>query len=165
MAVMAQRHQAIRSTLRRRPSREFPLQHPPGQRRWYSHTSRSSPDQATLADNKADPALRAHRCARLCATRATRRGTMIRKSRTASQLQDEVSRRIHRLPDIVEEGVKIRVPRPQLQEPDATGCNWDMKHFGNLAGYARDVAAIVAAVRKEFNLSTETKDLGGPFDD
>jgi hypothetical protein len=90
---------------------------------------------------------------------------MIRKSRTASQLQDEVSRRIHRLPDIVEEGVKIRVPRPQLQEPDATGCNWDMKHFGNLAGYARDVAAIVAAVRKEFNLSTETKDLGGLFDD
>jgi hypothetical protein len=90
---------------------------------------------------------------------------MIRKSRTASQLQDEVTRRIHRLPDIVEEGVKIRVPRPQLQEPDATGCNWDMKHFGNLAGYARDVAAIVAAVRKEFNLSTETKDLGGLFDD
>jgi hypothetical protein len=88
---------------------------------------------------------------------------MIRKTRTASQLQDEVSRRIQRLPGLVEEGAKIRVPRPQLQEPDATGCNWDIKHFGNLAGYERDVAAIVAAVRKEFNLSTETKDLNSLF--
>ncbi|HEY4352939.1 MAG TPA: hypothetical protein VGN31_17035 [Paraburkholderia sp.] len=90
---------------------------------------------------------------------------MIRKPRTASQLQDEVSRRIQRLPDIADEGVKIRVPRPQLQEPDATGCNWDMKHFGNLAGHERDVAAIVAAVRKEFNLSTETRDLNNLFGD
>jgi hypothetical protein len=90
---------------------------------------------------------------------------MIRKTRTASQLQDEVSRRIQRLPDIVEEGVKIRVPRPQLQPPDASGCNWDMKHFGNLAGHERSVAAIVAAVRKEFNLSTDTKDLGSLFGD
>ncbi|CAB3747698.1 hypothetical protein [Paraburkholderia solisilvae] len=90
---------------------------------------------------------------------------MIRKTRTASQLQDEVSRRIQRLPDIVEEGVKIRVPRPQLQQPDASGCNWDMKHFGNLAGHERSVAAIVAAVRKEFSLSTDTKDLNSLFGD
>ncbi|MFC0399931.1 hypothetical protein [Paraburkholderia rhizosphaerae] len=90
---------------------------------------------------------------------------MIRKTRTASQLQDEVSRRIQRLQEVVDEGVKIRVPRPQLQEPDATGCNWDIKHFGNLGGYQRDVAAIVAAVRKEFNLSTEEKDLNSLFGD
>jgi hypothetical protein len=88
---------------------------------------------------------------------------MIRKTRTASQLQEEVSRRIHRLPDIVEEGVKIRVPRPRLQEPDATGCNWNIEHFGNLAGYARDVAAIVAAARSEFNLSTEEKAIESLF--
>jgi hypothetical protein len=88
---------------------------------------------------------------------------MIRKTRTASQLQEEISRRIHRLPDIVDEGIKIRVPRPHVQEPDATGCNWDIKHFGNLAGYQRDVAAIVAAVRSEFNLSTDSKDLDPLF--
>jgi hypothetical protein len=90
---------------------------------------------------------------------------MIRKTRTASQLQDEVSRRIHRLPEIVEEGIKIRVPRPQLQPPDATGCNWDMKHFGNLAGHERDVAAIVAAARRDFNLSTEEKNPDSLFGD
>ena len=38
---------------------------------------------------------------------------MLRKTRTASQLQDEVNRRIHRAPEVVEDGVKIRVPRPQ----------------------------------------------------
>ena len=90
---------------------------------------------------------------------------MIRKTLNASQLQQEVNRRLHRLQEIVEDGVKIRVPRPQLQEPDKTGCNWDMKHFGNLAGHERDVAAIVAAVRKEFNLSTETRDLNNLFGD
>jgi hypothetical protein len=48
---------------------------------------------------------------------------MIRKTLNASQLQQEVNRRLHRLPEIVEDGVKIRVPRPQLQEADKTGCN------------------------------------------
>jgi hypothetical protein len=48
---------------------------------------------------------------------------MIRKTLNASQLQQEVSRRIHRLQKFVDDGVKIRVPRPQLQEPDKTGCN------------------------------------------
>jgi hypothetical protein len=90
---------------------------------------------------------------------------MIRKTRSASQLQDEVSRRIHRLPDILDEGVKIRVPRPQSQEPDETGCNWDIRHFGNMAGHEREVAAIVAAMRKEFNLATGEKDLGSLFGD
>jgi len=90
---------------------------------------------------------------------------MIRKTRTASQLQDEVSRRLQRLPDLVEEGAKIRVPRPQLQEPDASGCNWNMKHFGNAAGYDRAIAEVLAAVRKEFNLSTETKSLDSLFGD
>ncbi len=66
---------------------------------------------------------------------------MIRKTLNASRLQDEVSRRIHRIHEIVEDGVKIRVPRPQLQEPDETGCNWTMK------------------------LSSEAKPPGNPFED
>jgi hypothetical protein len=90
---------------------------------------------------------------------------MIRKTRTAAQLQDEVSRRLQRLPEIVEEGMRIQVPRPQLQEPDASGCNWTMKHFGNTAGHDRAVADVLAAVRKEFNLSTQTKRLDSLFGD
>ena len=90
---------------------------------------------------------------------------MIRKTLNASRLQDEVSRRIHRIHEIVEDGVKISVPRPQKQEPDASGCNWTMKHFGNAIGYERVVADVLKAVRAEYNLSEggEAHQVGNPF--
>jgi hypothetical protein len=87
----------------------------------------------------------------------------MRKTLNASRLQTEVSRRLHRRHEVVEDGVKISVPRPQLQEPDKTGCNWDMKHFGNAAGFEREIAAVLGEVRAEYNLSTEAKDEGDPF--
>ncbi|SIT45383.1 conserved hypothetical protein [Paraburkholderia piptadeniae] len=90
---------------------------------------------------------------------------MLRKTRTASQLQDEVSRRIHRAQEVVDDGVKIRVPRPQSQEPDASGCNWTMKHFGNAIGFERIVDDALKAVQKEYNLSEETKDINSLFGD
>jgi hypothetical protein len=90
---------------------------------------------------------------------------MRRKMLNASQLQQEVNRRIHRLQEIVEDGVKIRVPRPQLQEPDKTGCNWNMTHFGNAVGFECDVEGVLKAVRAEYNLNTEVKDTGNPFGD
>lgn len=90
---------------------------------------------------------------------------MIRKTLNASQLQQEVNRRIHRLQEIVEDGVKIRVPRPQLQEPDKTGCNWNMTHFGNAVGFERDIEGVLKAVRAEYNLNAEVKDSGNPFED
>jgi hypothetical protein len=90
---------------------------------------------------------------------------MIRKTLSASRLQQEVDRRIHRLQEIVDDGVKIRVPRPQLQEPDKAGCNWNMAHFGNAVGFERDIEGVLKAARAEYNLSTEAKDIGNPFDD
>lgn len=78
---------------------------------------------------------------------------MIRKTLNASRLQDEVSRRLHRIQEIVEEGVKIRVPRPQKQDPDKSGCNWSMKHFGNAVGYERFIDDVLTAVQAEYNLS------------
>jgi hypothetical protein len=90
---------------------------------------------------------------------------MIRKTLNASQLQQEVNRRIHRLQEIVEDGVKIRVPRPQLQEVDNTGCNWNMTHFGNAVGFERDIEGVLKAVRAEYNLATEVKYAGNPFGD
>jgi hypothetical protein len=90
---------------------------------------------------------------------------MIRKTLNASQLQQEVNRRLHRLQEIVEDGVKIRVPRPQLQEPDKTGCNWNMTHFGNVVGFERDIEGVLKAVRAEYNLNTKVKDTGDPFGD
>ncbi len=90
---------------------------------------------------------------------------MIRKTLNASRLQEEVSRRLHRIHEVVEDGVKIRVPRPQKQEPDATGCNWTMKHFGNAVGYERIVEEVLRSVRTEYNLSDsdDAKDIGSLF--
>jgi len=90
---------------------------------------------------------------------------VIRKTLNASRLRDEVARRIHRVHEIVEDGVKITVPRPQKQEPDASGCNWTMKHFGNAVGYERVVADVVNAVRAEYNLSDSdgAKEVLDPF--
>ena len=90
---------------------------------------------------------------------------MIRKTLNASQLQQEVNRRIHRLQEIVEDGVKIRVPRPQLQEADKTGCNWNMTHFGNALGFERGIEDVLKALRAEYNLKIEVKDSGNPFGD
>ncbi|CAB3804545.1 MULTISPECIES: hypothetical protein [Paraburkholderia] len=90
---------------------------------------------------------------------------MIRRTLNASQLQQEVNRRIHRLQEIVEDGVKIHVPRPQLQEADKTGCNWNMTHFGNAVGFERDIEGVLKGVRAEYNLNTEVKDTGNPFAD
>ena len=90
---------------------------------------------------------------------------MIRKTLNASRLQQEVDRRIHRLQEVIEGGVKIGVPRPQLQEPDKTGCNWNMTHFGNAVGFERDIEGVLRAVRAEYNLSTKVKDTRNPFED
>ena len=90
---------------------------------------------------------------------------MIRKTLNASRLQDEVSRRLHRIHEIVEDGVKIRVPRPQKQEPDKSGCNCTMKHFGNAVGYERFIDEVLTAVQADYNLSDadEGKDIRSLF--
>jgi len=40
-----------------------------------------------------------------------------------------------------------------------------MTHFGNAVGFERDVEAVLKAVRAEYNLSTEAKSSGNPFED
>lgn len=80
---------------------------------------------------------------------------MHRKTLNASRLQEEVKRRLQRLQDVVEDGVKIVVPRPQAQEPDRTGCNWTMRHFGNAAGFESSIAGVLAQVQAEYQLAVD----------
>ena len=89
---------------------------------------------------------------------------MLRKTLNASRLQEEVSRRLHKLQEVIDDGVKFTVPRPQPQPADRTGCNWTMKHFGNAAGFDRDIAAVLQAVQREFNLADGASDLAGIAD-
>jgi len=80
---------------------------------------------------------------------------MIRRTMNASRLQQEVSRRLQRMQEVVDDGVRIGVPRPQFQAPDAGGCNWTMKHFGNAAGFEAVIADVLERVRAEYNLADD----------
>ncbi|CAM2186794.1 conserved hypothetical protein [Paraburkholderia sacchari] len=80
---------------------------------------------------------------------------MLRKTLNASRLQEEVKRRIHLLQEVVDDGVKIGVPRPQPQTPDRTGCNWTMRNFGNAAGFEASIGGVLAQVQAEYNLAAQ----------
>ncbi len=80
---------------------------------------------------------------------------MLRKTLNASRLQEEVSRRLHKLQEVIDDGVKFTVPRPQLQPADRAGCNWTMKHFGNAAGFESSIAGVLAKVQAEYNLTVD----------
>jgi len=92
---------------------------------------------------------------------------MLRKILNASRLQEEVSRRLHKLQEVIDDGVKFTVPRPQLQSADRTGCNWTMKHFGNAAGFESAIADVLAKVQAECNLAVDDEEAaartGDPF--
>ena len=83
---------------------------------------------------------------------------MVRKTLNASRLQEEVSRRLHKLQEVIDDGVKFVVPRPLRQAADRTGCNWTMKHFGNAAGFEAVIADVLAKVQAEYNLAAEAED-------
>jgi hypothetical protein len=83
---------------------------------------------------------------------------MVRQTLNASRLQEIVSRRLHKLQEVIDDGVKFVVPRPQLQPADRTGCNWTMKHFGNAAGFEAVIADVLARVQSEYNLAAEGED-------
>jgi hypothetical protein len=93
---------------------------------------------------------------------------MKRRTLNASRLQAEVGRRLHKLQEVIDDGVKFVVPRPQLQSADRTGCNWTMKHFGNAAGFESTIADVLAQVQAEYNLAADDEVVedtaGDPFD-
>jgi hypothetical protein len=87
---------------------------------------------------------------------------MARKTLNASRLQELVSRRLHKLQEVIDDGVKFVVPRPQLLQPaDRSGCNWTMKHFGNSAGFEASIAQVLADVQAEYNLAVDAEEEEG----
>lgn len=90
---------------------------------------------------------------------------MAKRERPARALQDEASRRIQRLDDIVEEGLKVRVPPPAPHARDARGRNWDMRLPGNLRAYERPLRAVIDRLRDEFDLAVAKTDAPGTEED
>ena len=91
---------------------------------------------------------------------------MAKRGRSRRVLKEEVSRRIHQIDEIADDGARIRVPDPVPHARDARGRNWDMGHFGNARGYERSIRAVVDDVREEFDLVDEPESrTPNPFGD
>lgn len=91
---------------------------------------------------------------------------MAKRGRSRRVLKEEVSRRIHQIDEIADDGARIRVPDPVPHARDARGRNWDMGHFGNARGFERSIRAVVDDVREEFDLVDEPEArMPNPFGD
>ncbi|MEK7695863.1 MAG: hypothetical protein AAB419_10665 [Pseudomonadota bacterium] len=77
---------------------------------------------------------------------------MAKRERSRHAIKEEVSRRIHQIDEVADDGAHIRVPDPEPHERDARGRNWDMDYFGNARGYEASIRSVVDDVRDEFDL-------------
>lgn len=80
---------------------------------------------------------------------------MAKRGRSRRVLKEEVSRRVHQIDEIADDGAHIRVPDPEPHARDGRGRNWDMARFGNARGYEASIRVVVDEVRDEFDLVDE----------
>jgi hypothetical protein len=79
---------------------------------------------------------------------------MPRETRTAEEIQAEVHRVLHSIPEVRDDGQVITVPAPMLlAAPDEDGCNWYMEFFGNAGGHGQACAVAMNQVRARWNLA------------
>ena len=71
---------------------------------------------------------------------------------TAEEIRDEVSRLIHEDPDVIADGIVIKVPLPLPHETDAEGRTWDIRFLDEAGGHEACVREIVADLRLELQL-------------
>lgn len=80
---------------------------------------------------------------------------MARESKSAQEIQAEVSRLIHEGKEVREDGTKIKVPLPIPLAPGVVephGSNWTMHTFGNAGGYEGWVLHVLYKVQSMWNL-------------
>ncbi len=58
---------------------------------------------------------------------------------------------------------KKKHPRPQRHEPDKSGRNGNIMHFGNGASHGRDIAAVLNAIHAGYKLTDKSKASHDPF--
>lgn len=91
---------------------------------------------------------------------------MAKRGSNSRVLKEEVSRRIHQIDEIADDGARIRVPDPMPHARDARGRNWDMGRFGNARGFEASIRAVVDDVRDEFDLVDDPgSHMPNPFGD
>jgi hypothetical protein len=77
--------------------------------------------------------------------------------KTASELKHLIQLRMNALDEIAEDDEQVFARDVDWQEPDESGCNWDMIGYRGPAGSATAVRKLVNTLRREYRLSA-----GGP---
>ena len=81
---------------------------------------------------------------------------MTRILMSASEIKDELQKRINQIQEVTEDGKTVKVHGiQQLAQLDENGCNWSsVVHFSNSQGYESDISRIVAEVQAVANIRT-----------
>lgn len=79
---------------------------------------------------------------------------MLRQLKTAEEIRDGVSERLHATRRVVDDGETITVPMPTRRPPGSEegGCNWTMLTFGNGANYQAEISEAVRFFMQRWNL-------------
>ena len=85
---------------------------------------------------------------------------MSRVTKTAAELKHLIQMRMNVLDEIEHDDEQVFARDIDWQEPDESGCNWDMIGYRGPAGYAAAVRSLVNTLRREYRLSASGRDEG-----
>lgn len=78
---------------------------------------------------------------------------MSRHAKTAAELKRLIQIRMDALEEVQDDGEQVFACDVDWQEPDESGCNWNMNGYRGLANYATVVRSVVNSLRREYRLS------------
>jgi len=72
--------------------------------------------------------------------------------KTAAELKHLIQVRMNALAEVEEDGEQVFAHNVDWEEPDESGCNWNMKGYRGPANYATEIRLIVNKLRREYRL-------------
>ena len=77
---------------------------------------------------------------------------MPRVTKTAAELKHLIQVRMNALDEIEQDDEQVFARDVDWQQPDESGCNWDMIGYRGPVGYASAVRTLVNTLRREYRL-------------
>jgi hypothetical protein len=74
------------------------------------------------------------------------------KIASPEEIRRHVQQLVDTIPELIEDNAMVNVPLPQRQEPDESGCNWDMKSFAGARDYDHNIRTLLEQARQSYNL-------------
>ena len=71
---------------------------------------------------------------------------------SAQNIQEELQRRVNKIPEIIEDNSIVKVGMPHKHEVDLDGCNWSVSILSNGSSYMHEFGQILSQFRLEVDL-------------